>query len=72
MAPTPTSGDIGGCTDGFSGLEGSWAECAEHAGIVLESWSQGCMVGALMIMSFTTVANMRRGVLLHKLILLEV
>jgi hypothetical protein len=30
------------------------------------------MVGALMIMSCVTVANMRRGVLLHKLILLEV
>ena len=30
------------------------------------------MVGSLIIMSCITLANMRRGVLLHKLILLEV
>jgi hypothetical protein len=30
------------------------------------------MVGALMIMACVTVANMRKGVLLHKLILCEV
>ena len=30
------------------------------------------MVGALLIMAGITVSNMRRGVLLHKLILLEV
>jgi hypothetical protein len=41
-------------------------------GVVLESWSQGFMVGALLIMSGITVSNMRRGVLLHKLILIEV
>lgn len=38
----------------------------------LESWSQGFMVGALIIMTAITVANMRSGVLLHKLILIEV
>ncbi|KAF1994154.1 hypothetical protein P154DRAFT_586700 [Amniculicola lignicola CBS 123094] len=37
--------------------------------LILEAWAQGFMVGALVIMSFITVANMRRGVLLHKLIL---
>jgi hypothetical protein len=41
-------------------------------GIILESWAQGFMVGALIILSCITLANMRRGVLLHKLILLEV
>lgn len=41
-------------------------------GLVLEAWAQGFMVGALIIMSCITLANMRRGVLLHKLILLEV
>lgn len=30
------------------------------------------MVGSLIIMTCITVANMRRGVLLHKLILIEV
>lgn len=42
------------------------------AGLTLESWSQGFMVGALLIMTAITLVNMRRGVLLHKLILLEV
>lgn len=39
--------------------------------LVLEAWAQGYLVGSLIIMSFITLANMRRGVLLHKLILLE-
>ncbi|EDU46338.1 conserved hypothetical protein [Pyrenophora tritici-repentis Pt-1C-BFP] len=37
--------------------------------LILEAWAQGYLVGALVIMSFITLANMRRGVLLHKLIL---
>lgn len=40
--------------------------------VTLEAWSQGFMVGALIIMAAITLANMRRGVLLHKLILIEV
>ncbi|KIY01738.1 uncharacterized protein Z520_01876 [Fonsecaea multimorphosa CBS 102226] len=40
-------------------------------GLVLEAWAQGYMVGSLIIMSCITLANMRKGVLLHKLILLE-
>jgi hypothetical protein len=40
--------------------------------ITLEAWSQGFMVGSLIIMACITVANMRSGVLLHKLILIEV
>lgn len=40
--------------------------------LILESWAQGYMVGSLIIMAAVTIANMRRGVLLHKLILLEV
>ncbi|KAF2128959.1 hypothetical protein P153DRAFT_376288 [Dothidotthia symphoricarpi CBS 119687] len=39
--------------------------------LVLEAWSMGYLVGSLVIMAFITLANMRRGVLLHKLILLE-
>ncbi|PSN67875.1 hypothetical protein BS50DRAFT_491623 [Corynespora cassiicola Philippines] len=37
--------------------------------LILEAWAQGYMVGSLIIMSFITLANMRRGVLLHKLVL---
>jgi hypothetical protein len=44
----------------------------DHDGLILESWAQGFMVGALITLSCITIANMRRGVLLHKLILLEV
>lgn len=40
--------------------------------LILEAWSQGFMVGALIVMACITVANMRRGILLHKLILIEV
>jgi uncharacterized YccA/Bax inhibitor family protein len=41
-------------------------------GLILEAWSQGFMIGAFIIMAGITVSNMRRGVLLHKLILIEV
>ncbi|VZI06771.1 unnamed protein product [Fusarium fujikuroi] len=41
------------------------------AKLTLEAWSQGCMIGALIIMIGITLANMRRGVMLHKLILIE-
>ncbi|KAF2688591.1 hypothetical protein K458DRAFT_440182 [Lentithecium fluviatile CBS 122367] len=39
-----------------------------HA-LVVEAWAQGYMVGSLIIMAFITIANMRRGVILHKLLL---
>lgn len=41
-------------------------------GLVLEGWAQGFLVGSLVIMAAITIANMRKGVLLHKLILIEV
>ena len=53
-------------------VDGHWRDHATPEGYILESWSEGFMVGALMIMACITVANMRKGVLLHKLILLEV
>ena len=43
-----------------------------RTGVTIEAWSQGWMVGALIIMACITVVNMRRKILLHKLILLEV
>ncbi|KAH4103613.1 hypothetical protein HBH98_011110 [Parastagonospora nodorum] len=39
--------------------------------LILEAWAQGLLVGSLVILIAITLANMRRGVLLHKLILLE-
>lgn len=51
---------------------GSWRENASDEDLILEAWSQGFMVGSLIIMACITIANMRRGVLLHKLILVEV
>lgn len=53
-------------------FDGSWRKNATPDGLVLEAWGEGCMFGALMIMACVTIANMRKGVLLHKLILLEV
>ncbi|KIV90974.1 hypothetical protein PV10_05572 [Exophiala mesophila] len=50
---------------------GSWRENASDEDFILEAWSQGFMVGSLIIMACITIANMRRGVLLHKLILVE-
>lgn len=44
----------------------------DPAHLTLEAWSQGAMVGTLVFMAMLTVANMRRKVLLHKLILVEV
>lgn len=40
-------------------------------GAIIEAWAQGYMIGSLIIMATITLANMRRGVLLHKLILIE-
>ena len=45
---------------------------SDPAGLTLEAWAQGMMFGSLVIMAAITVANMRRKVLLHKLILIEV
>ena len=40
--------------------------------LTLEAWAQGFMFGSLLILATVTIANMRRRVLLHKLILIEV
>jgi len=44
----------------------------DPVGLTLESWAEGFLVGSLMIMFGVALANMRRNVLLHKLILIEV
>ena len=40
--------------------------------VIVEAWSEGFMVGGLIILIMITLANVRSGVLLHKLVLLEV
>lgn len=45
---------------------------SDPGGAIIEAWAQGYMVGSLIIMACVTFANMRRKVLLHKLILIEV
>lgn len=44
----------------------------ELKGVLLEAWVQGLVIGSLLVMLAITVANMRKRVLLHKLILTEV
>lgn len=51
---------------------GDWRRNATPLAYITEGWSEGFMLGSLIIMSCITIANMRKGVLLHKLILLEV
>ncbi|PTB38475.1 hypothetical protein M441DRAFT_71907 [Trichoderma asperellum CBS 433.97] len=40
-------------------------------GLILEAWSQGLMVGSLFVMAAVVISNMRKRILLHKLILAE-
>ncbi|KAL4886941.1 hypothetical protein BJY04DRAFT_44043 [Aspergillus karnatakaensis] len=39
--------------------------------LVLEAWGQGLMVGSLLVMIAVTISNMKKHILLHKLILAE-
>jgi hypothetical protein len=40
-------------------------------GLVLEAWGQGLMLGCLLVMASVTFVNMKKHILLHKLILVE-
>jgi hypothetical protein len=51
---------------------GDWRRNATPLAFVTEGWSEGFMLGSLIIMACITISNMRKGVFLHKLILLEV
>lgn len=44
----------------------------EPNALILEAWGQGFMVGSLLIMAAMAIANMRKRILLHKVIVLEV
>lgn len=50
---------------------GDWRSSHDKEAYIVEGWGEGFLVGALLIMALITIANMRKGVLLHKLILLE-
>ncbi|KAJ5815102.1 hypothetical protein N7474_006879 [Penicillium riverlandense] len=50
---------------------GDWRDSKSADTFAIEGWAEGFIIGALMLMSLITVANMRRGVVLRKLILLE-
>lgn len=52
--------------------EGPVTRPGDADGLVLEAWGQGLMVGSLLIMAAITLSNMKRHILLHKLIFAEV
>lgn len=56
----------------LEGEPGSWRKHASIEAFIVESWGQGLIVGSLMIMACVTISNMRKGVLLHKIIFCEV
>lgn len=45
---------------------------SDSEGLVTEAWAEGFMVGGLIVMTGVAIANMRKKVLLHRLIVLEV
>jgi hypothetical protein len=74
MAPVLTIGMLSSSQHLYrrNNTYGDWRDVNETEAYVVESWGEGFMLGALLIMAAITVANMRKKVLLHKLILLEV
>ena len=68
MAPLPMSSGSWRRT-----LDNNWRQPdTPQEVLIVEAWSEGVMLGSLMIMAGITLANMRRRVWLHKLILIEV
>ena len=53
-------------------LEKRQSRPTDPDGLVLEAWGQGLMFGSLLVMAAVTVANIKKHVLLHKLIFAEV
>ena len=51
---------------------GDWRNVDVIEAYILEGWGEGFMFGSLFIMAINTFVNMRRGIVLHKIILLEV
>lgn len=59
--------DTNSATGSVGAGAGDWRAHASPEDFILEGWSEGFMVGALIIMACITIANMRSKVLLHKL-----
>lgn len=57
---------------GSAEVHHQWDKPPGSVNLTLEAWSQGFVIGALIIMTGITTANMKHGSILHKLILLEV
>jgi hypothetical protein len=51
---------------------GDWRDVHNTESYIVEGWGEGFMFGALLMMVIITIANMRKDILLHKVILLEV
>lgn len=45
---------------------------ATRQSLIVEAWAQGMNVGAFVLITLLVLCNYRKGVLLHKLVLLEV
>jgi hypothetical protein len=48
------------------------AKPSDPDALIIEAWAQGYMCGSLIVMACVAIANMRKRVLLHKLIVIEV
>lgn len=48
------------------------ARPSDPDGLILEAWGQGLIVGSLVVMAAVTISNMKKDILLHKLIFAEV
>lgn len=53
-------------------FDGHWRDHRSVEEVIVEAWSQGLMVGGLLVMAVMTIGAMRKSNLLHKLILFEV
>ena len=58
--------------DNTTSTFGNWRDANNTEAYILEGWGEGFMLGALFIMAIITIVNMKKGMLLHKMILLEV
>jgi hypothetical protein len=70
MAPSPLTSRTS--TSQVGNDEDPTVENYSRSQIIIEAWAQGFNFGALVILVLFVLCNYRRGIVLHKLILLEV
>lgn len=70
MAPSPLTSRAAATQ--VSGDEDPTVANYSRSQVIIEAWAQGFNFGALIILVLFVLCNYRRGILLHKLILLEV